>query len=529
MSKLIPCLIIVLLVATAASAQVQRTVMEQTPRGTTLNVEHTQGTFERPSQSPLRDDYLVAQQVIAGLIYNSCAIGPDGYYAGTENGGVNLPAVIQNLNFDGSVAWSYEAHAAYLAFASHGAALAMNPSIDGTTVLGNWDGDAWGWSYDFPSTSPGCIVSTADGSVVVVGVNKTTNGSIYCFDGFTGELLSSYELPGNGMTRVMDITTDGSLVASRGNMLHVLDTATGVPLYNAGAGASCDVVAISPDGHWLVAGWTNMEVFERVDDSYVYRWGYRRVPGAYASYARVNSAGDIICGINTGAWNRTYVYMVNANDASHVGILYEGPVSGGVVQEGVRDIFFGDESNLAVVGNWGDDVGATPEVMVFEFGDRTPVATLDTRGSIYAVNGFVDSNGGLEIVACGKQTHANVMGNGGDYYIMYIPGIVSNEEVDETPENVVFQTALRGAYPNPFNPMTRVRFSLDRAQHVKLSVFDLTGKRIAELADGVFPGGEQSILWNGKDSTGRDMPSGNYMVQMETDQQMRSSKMTLLR
>ncbi len=529
MSKTFTCLIIVLLMAATAGAQLQRTVMGHSADGTVDRVQHAQGTSDLPPLAPMRDIDLVGQQSIDVVIYNSCGIGPGGYYAGTENGSANYPAAIQNLASDGTVNWTFETDAGYVAYASRGAALIENPRIDGATVCGGWNGTSWDWTHDFPNSAPKCIVQTADGSVVAVGVNKTTNGTVLCYNGFTGELLSTYELPSNGFCRVMDITEDGSLVASRGNMLHVLDTATGTPLYNANAGASCDVVAISPDGHWLVAGWTNMEVFERVGDDYVYRWGYRRVPGAYASYAKVNSAGDIVCGINTGSWNRTYVYMTNANDNNHTGVLYEGPVSGGVVQEGVRSIFFGDDSDLAVCGNWGDDRGGTPEVMVFEFGNIVPVASLDTRGSVYAVDGRVDLAGGLEIAACGKQTHANELGNGGDYYIMYIPGDILAVDGDETPGNGVFRTELAGAYPNPFNPMTRVRFTLDRSQHVAISVFDLNGRRVADLADGVFDRGEQSVLWNGRDVNGHNVPSGNYVVSMTTDGQVQTAKASLVR
>jgi len=529
MNKIIACLILVLLVAATAGAQLQRTVLEQTSDGLTSHVESAQGENELPPLPFMRDEYLVGQQSVDVVIYNSCAIGPDGYFAGTENGSANYPALIQDLNIDGSVDWTYETHGEDVAFASHGAALIRNDGIDGATVYGQYDGETWGWSHDLPNVNPSCIEQTPDGSVVAVGVNKTSSGAILCFNGFTGELMSSYEMPTNGWARVMDITPDGSLVASRGNMLHVMETATGTLLHEDSAGASCDVIAISPDGHWLVAGWTSMEVYERVGDAYNYRWAHRRVPGAYASCAKVNSAGDIVCGINTGSWNKTYVYMVNANDSNHDGVLYEGADGGGEVQEGVRDIFFGDDSNLAVLGNWGDARGETPEIMVLEFGTTEPVAVLDTRGSIYAVDGFVDLNGGLELVACGKQTHANVMGNSGDYYIMYIPSIVAIEDDSETPDNEVFQTSLAGAYPNPFNPMTRVKFTLDQSQHVRLSVYDLTGRRVAELANGVFDGGEQSVLWNGKDTAGHDMPSGNYMVYMEADRQVRTSKMTLVR
>jgi len=520
-----------MLIAATAGAQLQRTVMEQTPTGSSAKVMTADGVSTPEPLPFLPDEYVVGQRSIDVLIYGSCGLGPDGRYSGTQNGGNATPAVVENLDMDGSLFWSVETDRGAFALMSHGAMVTPNQGIAGGTVYGNCDGETWAWTHDLPSCTPSCITQTADGSVVVVGTNTDTHGEIHCFNGFTGELLSTFAMADGGWARVLDITADGSLVASRGNMLQVIDTTTGTPLYDQSAGASCDVVAISPDGHWLVAGWTSMEVYERAGDTYVLRWSNRRVNSSYATFARVNSDGDIVCGLNTGSWNRTYVYMVNATDVDHAGVLYTGPVGDGTVQEAVHSIYFGDDSDLAVLGNWGDALGNTPEVMVLEFGNSEPVAWLDTRGSIYAVDGAVDASGGLEIVACGKQTHANIMGNGGDYYIMYIPSVVANENDgdDQTPDNDGLRTSLAGAQPNPFNPMTQVVFSLDRTQNVRLAVFDLSGKLVAELADGVLEAGEHAELWNGRDMTGRAMPSGNYVISMETELAVRTAKMSLVR
>jgi len=90
-------------------------------------------------------------------------------------------------------------------------------------------------------------------------------------------------------------------------------------------------------------------------------------------------------------------------------------------------------------------------------------------------------------------------------------------------------TALSGAHPNPFNPLTTIRFSLAREQQVKVSVFDLSGRRVAELVNGVMPAGDHPVLWNGKDSTGRNVSSGSYMIYMEAEDAVESSKITLVR
>ena len=88
--------------------------------------------------------------------------------------------------------------------------------------------------------------------------------------------------------------------------------------------------------------------------------------------------------------------------------------------------------------------------------------------------------------------------------------------------------ALHNA-PNPFNPRTTIRFSLAREQQVKVSVFDLAGKRMAELFNGVMPAGEHPVQWNGKDASGHDVSSGTYLIYMESENRVYSSKMMLVR
>ena len=89
--------------------------------------------------------------------------------------------------------------------------------------------------------------------------------------------------------------------------------------------------------------------------------------------------------------------------------------------------------------------------------------------------------------------------------------------------------ALAQNSPNPFNPRTEIHFSLDREQRVNLSVFDPSGRRVAELADRTFTAGEHNLTWDGRNSQGRAMPSGTYVVGMETESGVEARKVMLLR
>jgi uncharacterized membrane protein len=102
---------------------------------------------------------------------------------------------------------------------------------------------------------------------------------------------------------------------------------------------------------------------------------------------------------------------------------------------------------------------------------------------------------------------------------------------DPTPvQDVIRHTArLTDVSPNPFNPMTTVSFSLDRAQKATVTVYDISGRKIDVLAEGEFAAGAHQLVWRGKDLGGREMPSGSYIVHLESAEGSDSRTISLVR
>lgn len=69
-------------------------------------------------------------------------------------------------------------------------------------------------------------------------------------------------------------------------------------------------------------------------------------------------------------------------------------------------------------------------------------------------------------------------------------------------------------YPNPFNPTTRITFSNDQSAHVRLTVHDVLGREVATLVAGDLTPGVWSVTWDGRNSSGSQMPSGVYYLRM---------------
>ncbi len=100
---------------------------------------------------------------------------------------------------------------------------------------------------------------------------------------------------------------------------------------------------------------------------------------------------------------------------------------------------------------------------------------------------------------------------------------------DVEDENVPAAVALTGAHPNPFNPQTSISFSVAQSQRVTISVFNMAGQEVARLTDQNFSVGEHSIQWNGKNTFGRVVASGMYLVQIRARNVAHSLKIQLVR
>jgi hypothetical protein len=82
-------------------------------------------------------------------------------------------------------------------------------------------------------------------------------------------------------------------------------------------------------------------------------------------------------------------------------------------------------------------------------------------------------------------------------------------------------------YPNPFNPMTKISFSLPEAQAVRLSIYSVDGRRVATLMQETRPAGLHEVIWKGQDNNGRQMASGVYFCRIEAGPYSAVHKMTL--
>ncbi len=88
---------------------------------------------------------------------------------------------------------------------------------------------------------------------------------------------------------------------------------------------------------------------------------------------------------------------------------------------------------------------------------------------------------------------------------------------------------LSNNFPDPFNPVTMVNYSLSTPGFTTLTVYDLQGRKVAGLVNSYKTTGSYNQVWTGVDQTGRPVASGIYFMVLVTGGEQQSEKMLLLK
>jgi hypothetical protein len=89
--------------------------------------------------------------------------------------------------------------------------------------------------------------------------------------------------------------------------------------------------------------------------------------------------------------------------------------------------------------------------------------------------------------------------------------------------------SLSQNYPNPFNPQTQIKYALPYDCDVKVSIYNILGRRVRVLVDEHQSAGYRSVHWDGKDEQGDDVASGIYFYKIQAGDFQKTKKMVLLK
>ncbi len=123
-----------------------------------------------------------------------------------------------------------------------------------------------------------------------------------------------------------------------------------------------------------------------------------------------------------------------------------------------------------------------------------------------------------------KLTALDVHGNEGT------PALLAPDQLTPVADGAPpASTRLEACIPNPFNPATRVVFTLRARARADLRIHDAAGRLVRVLAEGVREPGRHEVLWDGRDAAGRHVASGVYYCRLAADDHRETRKLTLVR
>ena len=109
----------------------------------------------------------------------------------------------------------------------------------------------------------------------------------------------------------------------------------------------------------------------------------------------------------------------------------------------------------------------------------------------------------------------------GDFEITEV--IIANSQ-DEVPTSLPTTYNLSVAYPNPFNPVTTMEFTIPEAGNVSVLVYNLKGQVVSTLLSGLKSADSYSLVWNAA-----NVPSGIYFVKAQADGYTATQKLMLVK
>jgi len=109
--------------------------------------------------------------------------------------------------------------------------------------------------------------------------------------------------------------------------------------------------------------------------------------------------------------------------------------------------------------------------------------------------------------------------------IGFVEDTTSTDVAFDSDKNLSFK--LLGNYPNPFNPATKIKFSLKDEQNIKVIIYDMLGRKIKTMEKENLPPGTYEVEWNGKNDLGEQVSSGVYLYSIKGIEKSLTGKMIL--
>ena len=84
-------------------------------------------------------------------------------------------------------------------------------------------------------------------------------------------------------------------------------------------------------------------------------------------------------------------------------------------------------------------------------------------------------------------------------------------------------------YPNPFNGSLKIQYEIAEASFVNIKVFSINGSLVNDFDMGKLFAGQHSLIWDGLSKDGRSLPTGIYIISLNTTNSISNKKVLFLK
>jgi hypothetical protein len=135
----------------------------------------------------------------------------------------------------------------------------------------------------------------------------------------------------------------------------------------------------------------------------------------------------------------------------------------------------------------------------------------------------------IEITAEGYDTLVTNLDVSGDSLHNFYMNERENQLSVNSNVEVPNQLILHHNYPNPFNPVTTLRYELPEDALVNITIYDMMGRIVSNLVSSQENAGYKSIQWNATNNIGQPVSAGLYLYTIEAGKFRQTKKMVLLK
>jgi len=179
------------------------------------------------------------------------------------------------------------------------------------------------------------------------------------------------------------------------------------------------------------------------------------------------------------------------------------------------------------VDQYGNKIGITTRLDYFNVGGVN--VTPDSAIHLYTLTLKVLNADGLQVTW--DQANTGIF-DSRDHYIQETfidyDSLLATSIVQREP-NLPEHYQLYQNFPNPFNPSTSFEYQIPEAGNVELSIYNLLGRRIQQLQNGMKQAGKYRLTWNATDNQGRPVPAGIYLLKLNAGAFTKVIRMVLVK